>query len=507
MGEKGRAIELSVLAGFNENPAGRLLSESPDCENVIGGPRGFSVWRGRKPFFRDRLTLGANSKVFSVKWPDGHPSLMVFQDGNLGALETGILHEITGDLTFSSDKRNPISMASYSRNRYVCGADYQRSQPWYWDGKIDHNAEAIETTDNPRVVCEFGGCLWGLGFENTPLYAWYSKRGEVTFTGAGAMEFRDGFASTLVGMRQLNRNMALVWGDKGLWAVQFSSSWPEFSTQQIDPYCDCVSDNSIVTVPGQGIFWQGRNTLWALVGNSVIDIGISPDGRKVQRIYDLLRNRPQNSLQMCASFWRRKRNGILFSWPSVHCHAQKAFNEPKGLFLALKDLTLWPVSYGVESAAEWLYNNELVVLGSNRDGNIDIVDYNLDEDYDDLLTWHWESEWAGNAVGKTKFVRAYLSRPASGTRYVAAKFWKDYERDGVTGRFDLGRDYDAVAEHPSYDPGGPADEGLPPAPEAVCEARIGLTGRRIKVRLSNEYGDDVYQGPEIPMESLTILTR
>ncbi len=88
-----------------------------------------------------------------------------------------------------------------------------------------------------------------------------------------------------------------------------------------------------------------------------------------------------------------------------------------------------------------------------------------------------------------------------GTNEVTVDFYDQYQATPSRKEFSMTQKFDAAATHPSYDPGGPDDLGVPPEPVITSHAHIDFTGQRVKVKLSND------NGPEEPMISLEVIGR
>ena len=122
-------IKIDRLAGVNQNEAGRLPNELRDCENIIGEESGFSVFKGRKEYLD--IGVGYVTAIIECVWPDEHDSLVMAGTSGIKAKEAGTVYDITGDLTFSSNIKNPIYLTKIFRARYLVGSNYLRDQAWY----------------------------------------------------------------------------------------------------------------------------------------------------------------------------------------------------------------------------------------------------------------------------------------------------------------------------------------------------------------------------------------
>ena len=459
-------IRLGKLQGVNQVRVGRLPNELADCLNVIGEASGFSVWGGQNRY--SKASLGQNWALYQVTWPDEHESFVVVSRNGIYAEEIGEFHFITGedriDLQFrragSSDFRNPVHFTRFQYGNYIVGSLHQRQTPFYWDGNIDHDVGSVTVPDDIsfRVVETFAGRLWGLGSEQHPLQIFYGDLNELEIEAGQFLSFLDNpNASRIVGMRAAARNYAFVWGDRGLWAVEHTGSYPLFvSPQLISADCDCVSNNSIVSIPGGGYAWMGREGVWMLDGGKVRRIDVSHDtstaaylrsdvdGRTAYRLKDEFDRIPINSQYLCAGFWHRARGIAVWSYPTKECIEQHEWQSPRSICWKPVDNSWWLLDTGWQSVAETVHRNRRLPVGTSQDGYLYLIDSNIDyEKISEPLPWHIETEWLGDPAAKAKWTAAVLERPFSGTDKVMVKFWTRYQASApVTDSFSLDEAYD-----------------------------------------------------------------
>ena len=80
-------------------------------------------------------------------------------------------------------------------------------------------------------------------------------------------------------------------------------------------------------------------------------------------------------------------------------------------------------------------------------------------------------------------------------------FYDEFQATPSSKEFSIEEKFDAAATHPSFDPGGPDDLGVPPEPVITSHAHIDFTGQRVKVKLSGT------SGPKEPMIILEVIGR
>lgn len=568
-------LSLTTLAGINLESQGRLSSELPDCKNIYGEATGFSVWKGRKRWGTITPTE-ATSYIKYFKWPDQHDSYFLFGNRKMRIREISHQKDITGALTFNADPRNPMHITPFLRNQYAVGANYLRDQPFTWDGNLSHDLQVLPHTYRYRVIVDFAERLWGFDSFEEPLLGHYGLRNTLSLEHPSEQEFRDGPASRILGGIPYNRNYMLVWGDRGLWMVEWTGSYPLFARSQlISKVCDCVSFNSIVALPDGGFVWMGRENIWGIQGNTVVDIGQSADARKARRVQAYLRDRIDNDLFMTNGAYYGRRDAAIWSWCKDKLDTNDWWNQrqPISLVWNSKNNSFWYLDQGYISLAEVEYLNERRLVSADPDGHLWLIDYDIakdkykeptrtlqpdgtwvvhsDGDPGTDLQWFADFEWLGDASSTIKFQEARLVRSIKGPDRVMVKFYDQFEATPVETHFSLKENFDgagarkattldvtagratavgqtilasgwisataadvaagrATAEGemiPPFNPGGPNDLGLPPDPKMSCQAEIRITGHYLKVKLHNNNGGSYIDGPEKPMESLTVLAR
>lgn len=511
-------------------------------------------------------------------------------------------------IQLNSDPRNPIHFTMFSRNRYLIGSNLLRDPAFSWDGNIDRDPLPIWTHGMRYSNVEvWGGRLWGMDAHDTntdtmiPLYAFYGDIDKLEIKPGQWLEFRDNpLASRLVGMRPFTRDYAYFWADRGLWQVQLTGSWPIFVVPKlIHADCDCVSNASIVHIPGVGFAWRGLECYWLLAGGTVRRINLSNDARQANRIKDSIAACPLDSLHLIRGYYYKKRNLIIWSYPTNRCTTSNPWQNPQiSAWSPPPRDTWWLLDQGYEGMVEIEHSGERVLLVTDQDGFLYIADSNIATDkLTDNLEWLVELEWIGGETNNTKWMWAILNRPFSGTDAVAVEFWSRYQSDAIEAEFTLDEAFDdislqkttyadgnypagspsigvldttgfpndlydvityddegnvtgirqimgvlnlpeenvsytsktattfvlssvltkalaegALVQKRDYDPGGPNDAGLPPDAPAISKIPIRLMGEKLKIRLSNKYTDDdgntaYYNGPGVPMTSLTVLSK
>jgi hypothetical protein len=483
-------IKIDRLAGVNQNEAGRLPNELRDCENIIGEESGFSVFKGRKLY----LTPGISdvTAITECVWPDEHDSLVMVGTDGIEAKEAGTVYNITGDLTFSSSTKNPTYLTKIFRARYLVGSNYLRDQAWYWDGIADHAAKELPVSVGCRVLMDWGNRLWSIGAEDHPLYSFFGEIDALEITGGNWYEFRNNPRATrLVGCRPYNLDTSFFWGDYGLWVVSKTNSWPLFAQPTlISGDCDCVSNASITALPGGGGFvWMGKDRIWMYAGGKVQAIDTSDSG--ADRLRESMKDRSYVNLYQASAFDYTKRGLIIFSYDPWS--ASIAWDYHRN--------TWWPLSQGWRSVVQVRYLNENRAIGTDTDGKIYLIDENLLGDKA-ATTHEWYADFGWfNAGKKAKWLIAKLTRKMKGTNEVTVDFYDQYQATPSRKEFSMTQKFDAAATHPSYDPGGPDDLGVPPEPVITSHAHIDFTGQRVKVKLSGT------SGPKEPMISLEVIGR
>ena len=483
-------IKIDRLAGVNQNEAGRLPNELRDCENIIGEESGFSVFKGRKEYLEPGK--GYVTAITECVWPDEHDSLVMAGYSGIKAKEAGTVYNITGDLTFSSNIKNPTHLTKIFRARYLVGSNYLRDQAWYWDGIADHGAKELPVSVGCRVLMDWGNRLWSIGAEDHPLYSFFGEIDALEIKGGNWYEFRNNPRSTrLVGCRPYNLDTAFFWGDYGLWVVSKTNSWPLFAQPSlISGDCDCVSNASIVALPGGGGFvWMGKDRIWMYAGGKVQAVDISDTG--ADRLREAMKDRSYVNLYQASAFDYTKRGLIIFSYDPWS--ASMAWDYRRN--------TWWMLSQGWRSVTQTRYLNENRAIGTDADGKVYLIDENLLGDK--AATTHaWYGDFGWFTAGKrVKWLIAKLTRKIQGADPVTVDFYDEFQATPSSKEFSIEEKFDAAATHPSYDPGGPDDLGVPPEPVITSHAHIDFTGQRVKVKLSGT------SGPKEPMISLEVIGR
>ena len=505
-------LKIDTLAGVNQNEAGRLPNELRGCENIIGIEKGFRVFKGRKLYLEPGISdvLAINECV----WPDEHDSLVMVGTDGIEAKEAGTVYNITGDLTFSSDPRNPTYLTKIFRARYIVGSNYRRDQAWYWDGIVDHAAKELPVSVGCRVIMDWGNRIWTVGSEDHPLYSFFGEIDALEIKGGNWYEFRDNPRSTrLVGCRPHSLDTAFFWGDYGLWVMSKTNSWPLFAKPTlISGDCSCVSNNSIVELPdGKGFVWMGYDRIWLYAGGNVTSVDISPDQRGAERIREAMKDRSWVDLYQASGVLNMQRGLVLFSNPQTQCREATPWEDAYTVAWDYRKNIWWLINQGWRSCTETRYLNETRLIATGTDasgtGKIYLIDENLMGDK--AVTTHpWYADFGWFDAGKkAKWLLAKLTRRMYGTDPVAVDFYDQFQAIPSSKEFSVAEKFDAAATHPSYDPGGPDDLGVPPEPVITCHAHIDFTGQRVKVKLSNENGDSYYGGPPEPMISLEVIGR
>ncbi len=515
----GKLIQLSALRGVNYDAASRREGELADCSNLIGDGIGLKVWKGRVKWFGSPAGPGPTSHIGYHRWPEWGDSIIVFGDRELYAMKADKWVNIRKPgLVFSEDPRNPMCLASYLRNRYIIGGTYLRDKNFYWNGKTDEKVEELPTSVPHRTFCEWAGMPWGFGNEELPSHAYYGEQLEVPdLTKPGALEFRDGRATELLGGHASTRDTMLVWGDRGLWAVQ-RLGFPLIGTPTlIHRDCDCVSYNSIVRLPDNSFVWMGQNTVWGLIGGRVVDIGLSPDRRSSQRIRAYLANRHPTQLFMCSGFYHPERAVVVWSWPGKptffhNPSSYSVWDEPTSLALDARNAYFWPLKgHGYISVAVVPWAGQELLLSADLDGNLWRVDFNVLFDKGMNIPWLAEFDWVGNSAVPLKWTKAFLTRSISGVDRVMMDVWPDYTSTRQQRYFSVKEALQMDPfNHPTHDPGGPNDTGIAPEAVITCAADLGVTSKRVKIRLHNTDIADptkIHNGPESPMRSLEVKYR
>ena len=495
-------IKLDQLAGVNQNESGRALNELRECENIIGDESGFSVFKGRKEYLE--LGISDVTAITKCSWPDEHDSLVMVGTDGIEAKEAGTVYNITGDLTFNSDPRNPTHLTKIFRARYLVGSNYLRDQAWYWDGIADHSAKELPVTVGCRVVMDWGNRLWTVGSEDYPLYSFYGEIDELKVPAGNFFEFRDNPRSTrLVGCRPYNLDTSFFWGDYGLWMLSKTHSWPLFAQPTlISGDCSCVSNNSIVELPGgAGFVWMGYDRIWLYSGGKVRAVDISPDERSAERIREAMKDRSWVDLYQATGVLYMRRGLVLFSYPQTQCQTATPWEDPYTVAWDYRKNIWWLINQGWRSATEVRHQDEICIIATDTDGKIYLIDENLLGDKDDTThPWYADLGWF-NAGKKVKWLIAKLTRKMQGVDEVDVDFYDEYQATPSSKAFGIIDTFDAATDHPSYDPGGADDLGVPPEPIITSHAHIDFTGQRVKVKLSGN------QGPEEPMIRLEVIGR
>ncbi len=573
-------VKITQLKGINQDTE-IAPNEIADGRNIIGEATGFSVWGGRTKFIKRSLQgYGAISSLYSTVWPDRHESLVVFGSGGLQAIESGVVKHLNWDQRFNSDPRNTVHFTKFQQGRYLVGSTYLRDAVFTWDGNIDRDVEKVETgAMKYQYVESWGGRLWGLGGRDTatdnvfPMLAFYGEIDALKINAGNWLQFRDSPAtSKMVAMKPASRDYSFWWGDKGLWQVQLTGSWPLFvDPQLIDADCDCVSASSIVEIPGVGFVWRGVNDYWILSGGLVRQINLSNDSRRADRVKDSIASCPLDDLFRISGVPYPKRRLVIWSFPTEGCTPSHPWQKPKAVAWNYETDTWWLIDQGWSGAATIVHAGRKALIGTDPDGLLYELDRNLMYDKDDYLEWYAEFDWKGQGVLEQKWMWAVLKRPFSGTNSVVVEFWARHQSAAIVSEFTLDEDYDdasqlkltysdglqtagtvtfsvldttafpdtgvlnlpaenktytgktattftlssglgvaladgAEVKIKDYDPGGPNDAGLPPAPISECKIPIRLMSKKLKVRLSNTKGSETYNGPAVPMTSLTLIT-
>ena len=457
-----QTIRLGKLAGVNQEPVGRLPQELADCQNIIGEPSGFSVWGGRTRF--SAAGLGKNRAIRNITWPDEHRSLVVVGEQGVHAIESGIIHhldykndsladEIGGDL------RNPVHFTQHSYGRYLIGSFYGRQSAFYWDGHIDRDLGKIETPDDMefRVIESWAGRLWGIGSEDFPLQVFFGAIDALKIDAANWLSFYDNpLTSRIVGMRAANRNYAYVWGDRGVFQVEFTGSYPLFvNPQLLHADCDCISNSSIVQIPGMGFAWMGREGVWMMSGDNIRRIDISYDTTMqayARKEYDIRQSYrlkgefskiPIASTHLCSGFWYGKRGLAVWSYPTEACIEQHEWQSPRSIAWRHSDNTWWLLDQGWQSVAEVVHQGKRLPVGTDQDGYIYLLDHNIAYDKISVpVEWSAEFHWQGDPSVKMKFLQAILERPFSGAERVEMEAWTKYQSTPHKYFFSLDEAYD-----------------------------------------------------------------
>lgn len=498
-------------------------------------------------------------------------------DAEVSRLED-VLEKIA--LSLSGDPRNPTYFTKHQQGNYVIGSNYLRDPAWSWDGNIDRNPEPIATHNMMyRMIESWGGRLWGIDGRDTksnkvfPMLAFYGEIDEIEIKAGNWLEFRDNpQASRLIAMRSSSRDYAYVWGDKGLWQVQLTGSWPLFvQPQLIHAECDCVGALSIVEIPGIGFVWRGVDSYWILSGGLVRQINLSNDARRADRIKTAIHKCPLDDLHRMFGIHYPKRRCVIWSYPTVGCTESHPWEQPESVVWLYETDSWYILDQGWMGGAGITHTGRKIMVVTDTDGFIYELDRNITYDKDEFLEWYAELEWIGQGIQEQKWMWAILERPMSGTNAVAVEFWARHQSEALESEFTLDADYDDVSQLkltysdgvqvvgtvtfsvldttkfpdsgilnlPSenktytsktdttftlssglgveladgaevkikdYDPGGPNDQGVPPAPLSECQIPIRLMSKKLKVRLSNASGSDVFNGPEIPMISLKLVS-
>lgn len=504
------------LLGINQDRGSELSQESPDCLNVVGEARGFSIFKGRSKWAA--IEIGPQAYLFGNTWPDRHTSEIILTSPAAGkpakilAHDVGPFIDITGSLTFNADPRNPRSIIRAVYGKYIVGSSYLRDQCWSWDGNIQHPAVALDFPVNYQVLMEWGSKLWGIGDPQNPLNAYYSaKQNDLSIAAGNFLPFRDcRRASRLVGMRPFGKGYSYFWGDWGVWMVELTGTYPEFVRPQLIPMSaevDCASNNSIVEIPGAGFAWMGKDRMWGLAGTEIRAIDLSNDERQAQRIKNCLAERSLKDLYLATGFFHPKRFCPIWSYPTRICDTNVPFREPKSIAWRPRDNSWWPINQGYQSTCEVVFKQKREIIGTDADGYLYLIDYNSARDKAARIPWYL---FLGPIVSsrKQKYVQANLTREIQGVDRVMVDFWGEYESAPVSTYFSLKETFDGdPASHPNYDPGGPNDLGVPPDAALKLPAPIGIVSKRFLLKLHNRTGSTYYDGPEKPMQSLEIIAR
>ena len=416
------------------------------------------------------------------------------------------------DEWFSTNEMNPTHITSFSKSRYIVGANYRRDKAWYWDGRLDRPIQEISTEGAAyRVVESFAGRLWGLGREDFPMNLFYGDPDELNIHQGKFLTLRDNpRTSELVGMRTASRNVAYVWGDYGVWAIEYTGQYPLFAIPQlIHRDADCVSNNSIVQIPGVGFAWMGKEYPWLLSNGQVRRIDLGPN--REERIKGLLAERSLVDLYRVSGFYDENRKAVVWSFPTKQCDVGHPYRDPKSIAWDWA-LDAWTeLTMGFEGSCEVDYLGKRERLVTDQDGYIYLYDYKENSDKGgDAVEWEAVTMWLGSGYQSARWDKMRLTRPNEGADKVYVSVYDEQQVSPVN----TGQAYFSVAEtldvpasssdgdfdHPSYDPGGPNDLGLPPNPLVDLEAPVSIVGRYVKIKLWN----DGTAGPDIPMRKLEV---
>ena len=163
--------------------------------------------------------------------------------------------------------------------------------------------------------------------------------------------------------------------------------------------------------------------------------------------------------------------------------------------------TWWMLSQGWRSVTQTRYLNENRAIGTDADGKVYLIDENLLGDKT-ATTHAWYGDFGWFAAGKrVKWLIAKLTRKIQGADPVTVDFYDEFQATPSSKEFSITEKFDVAATHPSFDPGGPDDLGVPPEPVITSHAHIDFTGQRVKVKLSGT------SGPKEPMISLEVIGR
>ena len=416
------------------------------------------------------------------------------------------------DQWFSADNQNPTHITSFNRGRYIVGADYKRDKAFYWDGRIDHSIGEISTSGYTyQVIEEFAGRLFGIGNKEFPLTLFHGDAEELNILPGNFITLRDNpRASRLVGMRTFSNNAAYIWGDYGIWALEYTGEYPLFAVPVVvDNMPDCVSNNSIVKIPGVGFAWMGKEYPWLLSNDRAERIDLDKTGAR--RIKDLLNKRSLLDLHRISGFYDEVRKVVVWSFPSEACSKGHPWRDPISITWDWALDAFTELDQGYEGSCEIDYLGHRHRLVTDQDGFVWLYDYEGNRDKaGDAVEWNMFTCWLGTGAKKTKWKSMTLNRPAKGTDKVYVSVFDE----GQAGAVSTGQTYfsmkdsfdqpsassDTTIDHPSFNPGGPDDLGLPPIPTIDMSAPILIVSRYIKVQLFN---NDT-AGPDIPMRKLEI---
>lgn len=370
-------IRLGKLTGINQERVGRQATDLADCQNIVGEPSGFSVWKGRVRY--TKTGLGKNWGLMNVTWPDEHESLIVMTASGVKAIQAGEIYDITGDrtdLSLMTDLRNPVHFTRFSYGKYAIGSFYRRQTPFYWDGHTDHDIESVTVPSDIafRVVESWAGRLWGIGSEQHPLQVFYGDSDELEIKAAQWLSFLDNpLASRIVGMRAAERGTAFVWGDRGVWQVNLTGSYPLFvSPKLLHSDCDCVANNTIISIPGVGWAWMGREGVWLMSGTGIQRVDTQTImGRVSYRLKKEFDRIPINSQYLCSGFWYRQRGLAVWSYPTAECLKQHEWQEPHSIAWRPGDNTWWLIDQGWQSVAEVVHTNRRLPVGTDPGADLE----------------------------------------------------------------------------------------------------------------------------------------